>query len=524
MRKWALVSVFEKRGILPFCQTLAAAGYGILSTGGTARHLQEAGLEVTTVEDYTGFPEMMDGRVKTLHPKIHGGILGLRDNSEHARKMIEHQIDSIDVVVVNLYPFEQTIARPDTTFAEAVEMIDIGGPSMLRAAAKNHAFCIPVVNPDDYTWVGEALQSGIGLDQQQRARLAGKVFAATASYDRAIADYFQLIDTVSADAKPTEAEIWPETFELSFVHQQSLRYGENPHQSAHFYVEPSASGASIAGANQLQGKELSYNNIQDADAALSILRSLDDLKQAAVVAVKHMNPCGVGMGVTLAEAYQRAYEADPVSIFGGIIACNRPVDGRVAEGLTQLFLEIVIAPSFTAEAREMFAKKKNVRLLTVDLSQPTWTPGDRTFKRVSGGLLVQEVDLVTDAPWEVVTRRHPTDAEQLALHFAWRIVRFVKSNAIVLANSQATLGIGAGQMNRVGAAKIAIEQAGAKATDSVLASDAFFPMRDTVDAAAAAGIKAIIQPGGSMKDADSIAAADEHGIAMVFTGQRHFLH
>lgn len=530
VRKWALVSVFEKRGIIPFCRTLTEAGYGILSTGGTARYLQDAGVDVTAVEEYTGFPEMMDGRVKTLHPKIHGGILGLRDNAAHVEKMKAHQIDHIDVVVVNLYPFEQTIAKPDTTFAQAVEMIDIGGPSMLRAAAKNHVFCAPVIDPDDYTWVGEALRSGAGLDDTQRAQLAGKVFAATGSYDRAIAEYFAKVDAAVA-AKPTDLDVqtavavaWPDAFNLSVTHKQSLRYGENPHQAAHFYVDSDASAGAIAGAQQLQGKELSYNNIQDADAALSILRSLDDLNQAVVVAVKHMNPCGVGIGTSLTDAYQRAYEADTISIFGGIVACNRPVDADVAEAMTKLFLEVVMAPSFTPEARALFARKKNVRLLTVDLAEPTWKPGDRTYKRVSGGLLVQEVDLAPKTSWEVVTKRQPTEAERIALGFAWRIVRFVKSNAIVLATDSSTIGIGAGQMNRVGAAQIAIAQAGPRAVGSALASDAFFPMRDSVDTAAAAGIKAIIQPGGSIKDTESIAAADEHGIAMVFTGQRHFLH
>lgn len=525
MRKWALVSVYEKRGIIPFCQSLVEAGYGILSTGGTARHLQEAGIEVTAVEDYTGFPEMMDGRVKTLHPKIHGGILGLRDDPAHVEKMAAHQIDSIEIVAVNLYPFEQTVANPNATFAECVEMIDIGGPSMLRAAAKNHTFCVPVVDPDDYSWVAEALSPGRGLNPQQRARLAGKVFTQTGAYDQAIARYFE---SVTEKADPAEVDqskpVWPKTFQLSFTHKQSLRYGENPHQAAHFYVESPASTATIAGARQHQGKELSYNNIQDADAALSILRSFDDLNQAVVVAVKHMNPCGIGAGLNLLEAYNRAYEADPVSVFGGIVACNRAVDGAVATKLTNLFLEIVIAPSFTDEALDLFAKKKNVRLLTVDLALPTWKQGDRTFKRVSGGLLVQEVDLAQGGAWEVVTKRQPSDAERNALDFAWRVVRFVKSNAIVLATETSTIGIGAGQMNRVGAANIAIQQAGLRAAGSVMASDAFFPMRDTVDVAAAAGIQAIIQPGGSIKDADSIAAADEHGIAMVFTGQRHFLH
>lgn len=522
--KWALVSVFDKTGVLEFCQALTAAGYGILSTGGTARHLTENGVAVTPVEDYTGFPEMLDGRVKTLHPRIHGGLLGIRDNAEHLASMKEHNIDSIDVVVVNLYPFEQTIAREGVTFEEAVEMIDIGGPSMLRAAAKNHRFCAPVVDPADYPWVASALQNGSGLSEFDRRKLAAKVFSVTSRYDALITDY--LDGHMAADALVSSTESWPFTFELSFVHKQALRYGENPHQAAHFYADPDASPASIARAEQLQGKELSFNNIQDADAALNMLRAFDDLNQAAVVAVKHMNPCGIGLGVTIDEAFDRAYESDPVSIFGGIIACNRAVDGPLADRLAGMFLEVVIAPSFTEAARERFSRKKNVRLLTVDMTQAQWRASDKTLRRVSGGLLVQDVDrqLAATASWQIVTKRQPTDTEQRALAFAWRVVKFVKSNAIVLATESGTTGIGAGQMNRVGSAKIAIEQASARATASVLASDAFFPMRDTVDTAAAAGIKAIIQPGGSIKDADSIAAADEHGIAMVFTGERHFLH
>lgn len=528
-KKWALVSVFDKTGVLEFCQALAAAGYGILSTGGTARHLTENGVAVTPVEDYTGFPEMLDGRVKTLHPKIHGGLLGIRDNAEHQASMQAHNIDEIDVVVVNLYPFEQTVARKGVTFEEAVEMIDIGGPSMLRAAAKNHRFCVPVVDPVDYTWVAAALtEGGDGLTEVDRRRLAAKVFSATSRYDALITDYLakqaELDTAVTADASAAEA--WPEVYQLSFVHKQALRYGENPHQAAHFYADPDASPASIARAVQLQGKELSFNNIQDADAALNMLRAFDDLNQATVVAVKHMNPCGIGLGLTVEEAFERAYESDPVSIFGGIIACNRTVDGQLAERLAGMFLEVVIAPEFTNEAREQFSRKKNVRLLTVDVTEPQWRESDKVLRRVSGGLLVQNVDreLAATESWQVVTKRQPTESEQRALEFAWRTVKFVKSNAIVLATESRTTGIGAGQMNRVGSAHIAIEQAGARAAASVLASDAFLPMRDTVDTAAAAGIKAIIQPGGSIKDADSIAAADEHGIAMVFTGERHFLH
>jgi len=543
VKKWALISVFDKTGVVEFCTSLAAAGYGILSTGGTAQALKTAGLAVTTVEDYTGFPEMMGGRVKTLHPMVHGGLLGIRDDADHRQSMALHGIHDIDVVVVNLYPFERTIATAGVTFEQAVEMIDIGGPAMLRSAAKNHRDVIAVVDPADYNWIANRIHSGEGLTAAERTALAAKVFATTHAYDSAISGFLEqfaegqdatLAVGAGADANAEgapeapaldPADDWPDVYTLSFQRKQALRYGENPHQRAQFFVEENASPASIARATQLQGKELSYNNIQDADAALRILRELDDLHSAAVVAVKHMNPCGVGLGPDIDEAFRRAYEADKVSIFGGIVACNRPVDTLLAERLTGMFLEIVIAPEFSAGAQAQFAKKKNVRLLTIDLEQPLWQPGQHQFRRVSGGLLVQAVDEATQSgDWQVVTKRVPTTAESMALRFAWKIVKHVKSNAIVLATDSSTLGIGAGQMNRVGAAQIAIAQAGAHALGSVLASDAFFPMRDTVDAAAAAGVRAIIQPGGSRKDAESIAAADEHDIAMVFTGVRHFLH
>lgn len=523
MTAWVLVSVYDKQGIADFCRRLVELGYGILSTGGTAKHLTEEGIPVTAVEEYTGFPEMMDGRVKTLHPRIHGGLLGIRDDAEHVKQMAEHGIDPIDLVVVNLYPFAATIARPNVTFEEAVEMIDIGGPSMLRAAAKNHRFCLPVVDPADYTWIADAL-AGHGVGQPQRLALATKVYQHTAVYDAQVAAYLTQASRLADGASAAADAAWPAALELSFTSKQSLRYGENPHQRAHFYAETDASPATLAAARQWQGKELSYNNIQDADAALQILRALDDLGQAAVVAVKHMNPCGVGLGATAQAAFQRAYEADPVSIFGGIIACNREVTGALAEQLADIFLEIVIAPSFDEAAFKVLQKKKNLRLLTVDMTQSLWRPEDKVFRRVAGGLLVQDIDRTVNPAWQVVTQRPPNDSERQALALGWRVVQFVKSNAIILNTGQMTLGIGAGQMNRVGAAKIAIEQAAARARGSVLASDAFFPMRDTVDVAAAAGVTAIIQPGGSIKDADSIAAANEHGIAMVFTGERHFLH
>ncbi|GMA50306.1 bifunctional purine biosynthesis protein PurH [Alicyclobacillus contaminans] len=522
--KWALVSVYDKQGIIPFCEQLVKAGYGILSTGGTATHLQQAGLPVTEVSDYTGFPEMMNGRVKTLHPKVHGGILSLRDDPAHVDSMQTHGIAAIDVVVVNLYPFAETIAKPGVTPTEAIEMIDIGGPSMLRSAAKNHRYCLPVIDPADYGWIGRALAAGEEIPLEQRRLLARKVFAATALYDATIAQYLGGLSE-SAETEAADASLrWPNPFVVSFVPKQALRYGENPHQAAYFYAEAQPSPASIAGAKQWQGKELSYNNIQDADAALNIVRSLDDLERAAVVAVKHMNPCGVGLGETALAAFEKAYEADPVSIFGGIIAVNRTVDEVLAKRLTTLFLEIVIAPGFTEGALAAFAQKKNVRLLEVDMKAPLWQRDDLLYRRVSGGVLVQQVDVENTPGFEVVTEREPTADEWEALRFGWRIVKHVKSNAIVLATKDQTLGVGAGQMNRVGAAQIAIAQAGDRAAEAVLASDAFFPMRDTVDAAAAAGVRAIIQPGGSIKDKDSIAACNEHGIAMVFTHRRHFLH
>ncbi|MFX4301160.1 bifunctional phosphoribosylaminoimidazolecarboxamide formyltransferase/IMP cyclohydrolase [Alicyclobacillus tolerans] len=526
MARYALVSVFDKTGVVELCQRLVELGYGILSTGGTATHLRNAGLAVKDVEEHTGFPEMLDGRVKTLHPRIHAGLLALRNHPQHQESLRQHQIDPIDLVVVNLYPFTDTVSRQDATFEECIEMIDIGGPSMLRAAAKNFHGCIPLVDPADYKWVLDKLAED-SLTATDRQKLAAKVFAVTAAYDGFVADYLLRAEhtAVVSDDKSISSE-FPMQFHYVAISKQSLRYGENPHQAAHFYRDLQASPASIAAAQQLQGKELSYNNIQDADAAIQILRGLDDLQTAAVVAVKHMNPCGIGLGETLEEAYARAYEADPVSIFGGIVALNRVVNRSVAEKMAELFLEIIIAPDFTSEALAVLARKKNVRLLTVDMAKPLHQLGDVTFRRVSGGLLVQEVDTFVSSPetWRVVTHREPSEEEWRALQFAWRTVRYVKSNAIVVANAFQTLGIGPGQTNRVGAAEIALRQAGSRAVGAVLASDAFFPMRDTVDAAASAGIAAIVQPGGSIRDAESVEAANEKQIAMVFTGERHFLH
>ncbi|WP_404447466.1 bifunctional phosphoribosylaminoimidazolecarboxamide formyltransferase/IMP cyclohydrolase [Sutcliffiella horikoshii] len=507
----ALVSVSNKEGIVPFVQQLVDLGVEVISTGGTKKVLQDNGVKVIGISEVTGFPEILDGRVKTLHPMIHGGLLAMRDNESHKAQLEEHGITPIDLVVVNLYPFKETISKADSTFEDAIENIDIGGPTMLRAAAKNHKDVAVLVDPVDYEGVISELKESGKVEVATRRRLAAKVFRHTAAYDAMISNYL------------TEAveEKHPESLTVTFEKKQDLRYGENPHQQAAFYQAPLASEFSIASAEQLHGKELSYNNINDADAALQIVK---EFTNPAVVAVKHMNPCGVGTGATTVEAYRRAYEADPVSIFGGIIAFNTEVDKETAELLHELFLEIVIAPSFSEDAFAVLKQKKNIRLLLVDMNGA----GVMQSRMVSvrGGLLVQDEDQfgLEDATVSVPTKREPTEQEWADLKLAWKVVKHVKSNAIVLAKEGQTVGVGAGQMNRVGAAKIAIEQAGEKAVGSALGSDAFFPMNDTVEAAAKAGVTAIIQPGGSIKDEDSIKKADEYGIAMVFTGMRHFKH
>jgi phosphoribosylaminoimidazolecarboxamide formyltransferase / IMP cyclohydrolase len=509
--KRALVSVSNKEGLLPFAEKLASHGVEIISTGGTKKALEGAGIPVIGISEVTGFPEIMDGRVKTLHPKIHGGLLAVRDNETHKQAMQENEIAPIDLVVVNLYPFKETIAKEGVAFSDAIENIDIGGPSMLRSAAKNHAYVTVVVDPKDYETVAGELESAGSVSEETRRRLAAKTFRHTAAYDALIAEYL----TAAVE------EEHPESFTVTYEKKQDLRYGENPHQKAAFYAKPLAGTLSLTKAEQLHGKELSYNNINDADAALSIVKEFVD---PAVVAVKHMNPCGVGTGSTVLEAYTRAFEADPVSIFGGIIASNTEVDAETAEKLAEIFLEIIIAPSFTDEALEILTKKKNIRLLKLD-----FTEGKEIAKKVttvSGGMLVQDEDVygLDEANVTIPTKRQPTEQEWKDLKLAWKVVKHVKSNAIVLAKDEMTVGVGAGQMNRVGAAKIAIEQAGDRAQGSALGSDAFFPMDDTVEAAARAGVTAIIQPGGSIKDEDSIKKADEHGITMVFTGVRHFKH
>lgn len=508
MTKRALISVSNKDGILEFAKELVALGYEILSTGGTKQMLQDNNVAVTAVDEVTKFPEILDGRVKTLNPMIHGGLLGKFDDSSHQAQMNEHGIEPIEIVCVNLYPFVETISKPNVTWDDAIENIDIGGPTMLRSAAKNHQYVTVIVDSNDYAQVLEELKATGATTVATRRKLAAKVFRHTAAYDSYISNYL------------TE-EAFPESLTLTYELKQNLRYGENPHQKAAFYQKRLGSDFSLAYATQLHGKELSYNNIQDGNAALQIVK---EFEMPAAVAVKHMNPCGVGTGVTLEEAFDKAYAADSTSIFGGIIALNMEVDVATAEKLSHIFLEIIIAPSFSQEALDILTQKKNIRLLTIPFEQAK--KDQFNVVSVEGGLLVQEPDRFgfADADIKVVTDREPTAEEWEALQLGWAVVKHVKSNAIVVTDSQMTLGVGAGQMNRVGAAKIAFEQAGDKAKGASLASDAFFPMSDTVEAAHAAGITAIIQPGGSIKDQDSIDKANEYGIAMVFTGVRHFKH
>lgn len=512
--KRALVSVSDKTGIVDFCRELSQLGVEIISTGGTKNLLSKEGVPVIGISDVTGFPEILDGRVKTLHPVVHSGLLAVRDSEEHQAQMKELGLDYIDLVVVNLYPFQETIAKPDVTYEDAIENIDIGGPTMLRSAAKNHAFVSVVVDAADYGAVLEEVRANGDTTLETRKRLAAKVFRHTAAYDALISDY---LSKVTGDPLP-------ERFTVTYEKIQDLRYGENPHQKAAFYRKPLAAADTLTNAEQLHGKELSYNNINDANAALQIVKEFDE---PAVVAVKHMNPCGVGVGSSVLEAYRKAYEADPVSIFGGIVAANRIIDADTAMLLKEIFLEIILAPGFTEEALEILTKKKNIRLLKLGgLELGASRSSQFVVTSIDGGMVVQESDVHTlsESDLTVVTDRKPTEAELKQLLFGWKVVKHVKSNAILLAKDDMTVGVGAGQMNRVGAAKIAIEQAGEQAKGSVLASDAFFPMGDTVEAAAQAGITAVIQPGGSVKDEESIKVANQYGIAMVFTGVRHFKH
>ncbi|GMC01725.1 bifunctional phosphoribosylaminoimidazolecarboxamide formyltransferase/IMP cyclohydrolase [Enterococcus thailandicus] len=508
----ALISVSDKTGIVDFAKGLIANNIEIISTGGTKKALDQAGVKTISIDEVTGFPEMMDGRVKTLHPKIHGGLLGRRDVVEHMEDMARGEILPIDFVCVNLYPFKETILKPEVTEQEAIENIDIGGPSMLRSGAKNHEFVTVIVDPADYSLVLQELKAHGETQLATRKRLAAKVFRHTAAYDALIAQYL----TEMVDEKE------PEKLTLTYERKQDLRYGENSHQEAAFYQSALPEEYSIAAAKQVHGKELSFNNIRDADAALRIAREYDE---PTVVALKHMNPCGIGTAPTIFEAWNYAFEADPVSIFGGIIVLNREVDVATAEKMHELFLEIIIAPGFTDAALEVLKKKKNLRILTISFEQRTASIVDETVS-VLGGLLVQNQDLAMEheEDWTVVTEKKPTVEQIEALAFAWKAVKHVKSNAIVVANEHQTVGIGAGQMNRVGSVKIAIEQAGEKLEGAVLASDAFFPMDDSVEYAATHGIKAIIQPGGSIKDQASIDMANHYDIAMVCTNVRHFRH
>ncbi|EHK9049510.1 bifunctional phosphoribosylaminoimidazolecarboxamide formyltransferase/IMP cyclohydrolase [Vibrio vulnificus] len=521
----ALISVSDKTGIVEFAQALAERGVDILSTGGTARLLAEQGIAVTEVSDYTGFPEMMDGRVKTLHPKVHGGVLGRRGQDDEV--MAKHGINPIDMVVVNLYPFAETVAKEGCTLADAVENIDIGGPTMVRSAAKNHKDVTIVVNASDYHRVITEMDANDkSLTLETRFDLAIAAFEHTAAYDGMIANYFgTMVPSYGENKEGDEESKFPRTFNQQFIKKQDMRYGENSHQAAAFYVEANPQEASVATARQIQGKALSYNNIADTDAALECVK---EFSEPACVIVKHANPCGVALGKNILEAYNRAYQTDPTSAFGGIIAFNQELDAETATAIVERqFVEVIIAPSVSAEAMEVVAAKKNVRLLECG----EWTTKTTGFdvKRVNGGLLVQDRDqgMVSLDDLKVVSKRQPTEEELKDALFCWKVAKYVKSNAIVYSKGDMTIGVGAGQMSRVYSAKIA----GIKAADEglqvegcVMASDAFFPFRDGIDAAAEAGIKCVIQPGGSMRDDEVIAAADEHGMAMIFTGMRHFRH
>lgn len=507
----ALISVSDKRGVVEFARSLKEMGWEIIATGGTMKMLLDSGLEVTGISEVTGFPEICGGRVKTLHPKVHGALLGRRELADDMRQLEENGIGLIDLVCVNLYPFEATVAKPDVTLADAIENIDIGGPSMLRSAAKNCKSVTVVCEPDDYDMVLDEIRANGNTTEQTRLRLSAKAYTHTALYDSHIAEYMR-----------RQAGL-PEKLFLAFDKVQDLRYGENPHQEAKFYRTAREYSYSVATARQLQGKELSYNNIQDANAALEIVA---EFSEPFCVGLKHMNPCGAAVGADVLDAWTRAYEADKVSIYGGIVAFNREVNAETAMAMKPLFLEIVMAPAFTDEALEIFAKKKNLRVLVVNMEKEC---GKRPkYVGVTGGLLVQDADTecldVVDSM--TVTERHP-DARELAdMDFGWKIVKHVKSNAIVVVKDGATLGVGAGQMNRVGSAEIALEEAkAAGATEGlVLASDGFLPFDDTVEQASRYGVTAIVQPGGSIRDEDSIKKANEKGIAMLFTGMRHFKH
>lgn len=513
MKKRALISVSDKTGIVDFAKKLTALDYEIISTGGTAKALEDAGIQVIGISDITGFPECLDGRVKTLHPRIHGGLLAIRDNPEHMDTLQKLEIETIDIVIVNLYPFRQTIEKEGVSLEDAIENIDIGGPSMLRAAAKNYKYVTVVIDPTDYEEVLKEIAETGNTLEQTRFKLSAKVFAHTAAYDALIASYLW---------NKAELPEYPDTITMTFEKLQDLRYGENPHQKAAYYKDLLPFQGSMVKAQQLHGKELSFCNINDINGALQALK---EYHEPAAVAVKHANPCGIGVAEDIFHAYQKAYDGDPVSIFGGIVALNRTVDEKTAEEINKIFIEIVVAPSYEEKALEILKSKKNIRILQLeDLSLIDKKQAD--IRTVSGGLLIQEQDSSDYKPEDlrVVTDRIPTEEEMKNLEFAWKAVKHVKSNAIVVAKDNRTLGIGPGQTNRIWAAQMSLERAGEAAKGAVLASDAFFPFNDVVQEGAKAGITAIIQPGGSLRDQDSIDECNKHGIAMVFTGLRHFKH
>ncbi len=516
----ALVSVFDKEGVVDFCKHLVELDVEILSSGGTASLLQQHDVPVIKVSDYTGFPEMLDGRVKTLHPRIHAGILAVRSNEQHMKDMQQADLGMIDLVVVNLYPFEKTAATDGIGHADVVEMIDIGGPAMVRAAAKNYGHVGVVVCPTDYETVAGELKQHGGLREETRRQLAVQAFRHTSNYDSAVTSYLSGLDNDgSADADPSP---FGDRLRIDFRKLQEMRYGENPHQRAAFYRDPLAHGPSIATAEQLQGKELSFNNILDFDAALGLATEFDS---GACVIVKHGNPCGAALGSEPRQAFERARDCDPVSAFGGVIAFNRPLDRRAAEAIAEMFCEGVVAPSFDDEALEVLRKKKRVRLLVLgDLSRYRQEGFD--LRRVRGGMLAQDWDTLDERlrDCKVVTERKPTEQEWQALEFAWTVAKHVKSNAIVYTSADRTLGVGAGQMSRVDSSRVAVEKARSSLEGAAMASDAFFPFRDGLDIPAQAGIKAVVQPGGSIRDDEVIDAANEHGMTMVFTGRRHFRH
>ena len=517
MIKRAILSVSDKTGIVDLARRLSAKGVTLLSTGGTMKAIAQAGIPVTGVSDVTGFPECLDGRVKTLHPMIHAGLLAVRGNEEHMAQLKELGVEPIDMVVINLYPFRQTIEKPGVTFEDAIENIDIGGPTMLRAAAKNAQDVVVVIDPADYALVMDEFEATGDVSLKTKRYLQYKVFEHTAQYDCMIQQYLR------GQLEDSERFEFPQNLTVTFEKVQEMRYGENPHQKAAFYRDLGDIAGTLPAAKQLHGKELSYNNINDTNGALELLREFDT---TAVVAVKHGNPCGVGVADEVSEAWRLAYEADPVSVFGGIVVTNTAIDAATAEQMSKIFLEIIVAPRFTDEALAILTKKKNLRLLELDTTIRAYPKNERVMRKVAGGLLVQEIDdkLLPDGELKVVTQKAPTEAQMKDLLLAWKIVKHAKSNGIAIAKDNQSLGIGPGQVNRIWSTQMAIERSGEKVKGAALASDAFFPFDDCVKACAEAGISCIIQPGGSVRDQDSIDACNKYGIAMVFTGMRHFKH